>query len=282
LREIYREYDLRPAAQIIPQVVSNRFLRAAYSERQLQEVMVDFWQNHFNVYSGKAADRWFIPSYERDVLRKNALGNFRDLLVGTAQHPAMLFFLDNFQSVSPNATRPRNGRFAQLSRSDGSGDSRMVERLMQRTGASDAEIAQRIVRMRQGPAATQKRQKRGINENYARELMELHTLGVDGGYTQKDIIEVAKCFTGWTIKDPRGYRRAAAKVIGSAVADQDALPQKAPSGGADSGEFFFNPRWHEGGTKTVLGQNINEGGIRDGLKVLDILANSPATARFIA
>ena len=101
--QYYSKYDLRPAREMLPQIVSNRVLRAVYSERQLQEVMVDFWQNHFNVFSGKAAVRWYIPSYERDVLRKNALGNFKDLVVGTAQHPAMLFYLDNFESISPNA-----------------------------------------------------------------------------------------------------------------------------------------------------------------------------------
>ena len=100
---LYAKYDLKPANQILPSIVANRVLRAVYSERQLQEVMVDFWQNHFNVFAGKAAVRWYIPSYERDVLRKNALGNFKDLVVGTAQHPAMLFYLDNFESVSPNA-----------------------------------------------------------------------------------------------------------------------------------------------------------------------------------
>src|SRR5215203_3778186 len=117
LREYYKEYDLRPANQLLPQITANRVLRAVYSEKQLQEVMVDFWQNHFNVYSGKAAVRWYIPSYERDVLRKNALGNFKDLVAGTAQHPAMLFYLDNFESVSPNAQANNNrgnGRLQQM------------------------------------------------------------------------------------------------------------------------------------------------------------------------
>jgi uncharacterized protein (DUF1800 family) len=244
LRSLYKDYDLKPAAEIIPQVVSNRVVRAVYSERQLQEVMVDFWQNHFNVFAGKAAVRWYIPSYERDVLRKNALGNFKDLLIGTAQHPAMLFFLDNFESISPNAQQD----------------------------------------MRRSVGSNQQKQKRGINENYARELMELHTLGVDGGYTQKDIIEVAKCFTGWTIADPRGYRKAAASVIkGDAGRRTDRLRQRMGiPADVDSGEFFFNSRWHENGSKTVLGQKVDDGGIKDGLKVLDILINSKATAKFIA
>jgi len=255
LNELYREYDLRPAAQLMPQVAANRVLRAVYSERQLQEVMVDFWQNHFNVFSGKAAVRWYIPSYERDVLRKNALGNFKDLLTGTAQHPAMLFYLDNFESVSPTAqtpNRPGNGRLRQP--------------------------------LRPQQQQQQRRPQRGINENYARELMELHTLGVDGGYTQTDIVEVAKAFTGWTIADPRGYRRSAANMItGEENRRLDRLQRLAGvPDDLESGEFYFNERWHEKGSKSVLGQKIDEGGVKDGLKVIDILVEHPSTAKFIA
>lgn len=286
IRELYEKYDLKPAAQIIPQVAANRILRAAYSERQLQEVMVDFWQNHFNVFAGKAAVRWYIPSYERDVLRKNALGNFKDLLVGTASHPAMLFYLDNFESVSPNAQS--NGQNAQrlqrLMQNGGQITPQMRDRIRQQTGATDAQIDQRIRDMRQNPQAAQQRQRRGINENYARELMELHTLGIDSAYTQRDIIEVAKCFTGWTIADPRGYRRAAAAMIEGTegrrigrIQRQQGVPDDV-----ESGEFYFNSRWHEGGAKTVLGQKVDEGGVKDGLKVLDILANNEQTAKFIA
>ncbi len=210
LQALYREYDLRPANQILPQITANRVLRAVYSERQLQEVMVDFWQNHFNVFSGKAAVRWYIPSYERDVLRKNALGNFKDLVVGTAQHPAMLFYLDNFQSVAPNAQANGGNNRLQRQLQNGSLNPRMRERIKQRQGLTDAELDQRVKQMQ---TAGQRQRERGINENYARELMELHTLGVDGGYTQKDIVEVARAFTGWTIADPRGYRRSAAGMI---------------------------------------------------------------------
>lgn len=288
IAELYQKYDLKPAAQIVPQIVANRVLRAVYSERQLQEVMVDFWQNHFNVFAGKAAVRWYIPSYERDVLRKNALGNFKDLVVGTAQHPAMLFYLDNFESVSPNAQLGGNGqnaqRLQQIVRNGGQLNSRMRQQIKQRTGATDAQIDQRIKEMRDNPQATQQRQRRGINENYARELMELHTLGVDGGYSQKDIIEVAKCFTGWTIADPRGYRRAAAATIqGTEDRRMDRLQrlQGVPDD-VESGEFYFNSRWHEGGAKTVLGQKVDEGGVKDGLKVIDMLVTHPSTAKFIA
>ena len=279
LQALYQKYDLRPAQQILPQIVTNRFLRAVYSERQLQEVMVDFWQNHFNVFAGKSAVRWYIPSYERDVLRKYALGNFRDLLLATAQHPAMLFYLDNFESVSPNAESNQANTRLQLLLRSGRLTSAMREQIKARQGISDAELDRRIEQMRQAS-----QQRRGLNENYARELMELHTLGVDGGYTQKDIIEVARAFTGWTIADARGYRRVAAEVIRGD--ENRRLERLRRFSGVpdelDSGEFYFNPRWHDNAPKYVLGQKIDEGGIKDGIKVIDILARHPSTAKFIA
>ena len=286
LQALYKEYNLRPANQLVPQIVANRLLRAVYSERQLQEVMVDFWQNHFNVYSGKAAVRWYIPSYERDVLRKNALGNFKDLVVGTAQHPAMLFYLDNFQSVSPNA-RMGGGNAAALRQlaENGKLRPRMRERLKEQYGLSDEQLDQRLKQMleNQRDPQNQQRRQRGINENYARELMELHTLGVDGGYSQKDIVEVARAFTGWTIADPRGYRRAAASMIqGNEDRRTERLQRQAGIEDIESGEFFFNERTHEKGPKMVLGQKVDEGGVNDGMKVIDILVGSPATAKYIA
>jgi uncharacterized protein (DUF1800 family) len=187
-----------------------KLLRAIYSSRQLDEVLTDFWFNHFNIYLEKGADRYMVTAYERDVIRPHVLGKFKDLLVATAQSPAMLFYLDNWESVSDNAP---------------------------------ARLA--------GPAAGK---KQGLNENYGRELMELHTLGVDGGYTQQDVTEVARCFTGWTIRQPQ-----------------------------QGGGFFFNPRMHDRGEKHVLGVTIPAGGgMDDGLKVIDILAKHPSTARFIS
>ena len=290
INELYRKYDLRPAAQLLPQIVSNRVLRAVYSERQLQEVMVDFWQNHFNVFSGKAAVRWYIPSYERDVLRKNALGNFKDLVVGTAQHPAMLFYLDNFQSaapVAPNAAANANiERLERLVQNGRPLPEQARERLKRQFNLDDAQLDQRLREMRASGSVSLRPQQnqRGINENYARELMELHTLGVDGGYTQKDIVEVARAFTGWTIADPRGYRRAAAATIQGTeeqrfnrLQRQMGIPEDVESGG-----FFFNPRMHDTGSKSVLGQQITDGGIKDGLKVIDILVSHPSTAKHIA
>jgi len=160
----------------------------------------------------------------------------------------------------------------------------MRARLRQQ-GLTDAQIDQRVAQLSNNPQGkAQNRPQRGINENYARELMELHTLGVDGGYTQKDIVEVAKAFTGWTIADPRGYRKSAANMIQGDEDRRLARLQRAAGFPDDieSGAFYFNDRWHEKGAKYVLGQKIDEGGMKDGLKVIDILVNSPATAKFIA
>jgi uncharacterized protein (DUF1800 family) len=234
VEDYYRENGLQRPQRIIAELQASRILRAVYSERQLQEVMVDFWTNHFNVFFGKGADRWLLPAYDRDTIRPHALSKFSTLLQATAQSPAMLFYLDNFQSVSPDA--------------------------------------------RQRPRAQQ--QRRGINENYARELMELHTLGVDGGYTQKDVQEVARCFTGWTIFQPRGGGAAVNAILGEAGRNRT---ERGSAGSLRAGTFFFNTRTHDDGEKIVLGQKIpSGGGIKDGLAVLDILSRHPSTAKFIA
>jgi len=210
-----------PQQVVAEELMQAKIIRATYSERQLEEVMTDFWMNHFNVFIGKGADHYELTSYERDVIRSRALGKFEDLLVATAQSPAMLFYLDNWLSVGP-----------------------------------DSDFAQGIRRDRRGrlrfPPQRAKRQQSGLNENYGRELMELHTLGVNGGYTQKDVTEVAKVFTGWTLKEPR-----------------------------QGGGFFFDERKHEPGTKIVLGHKIKENGEDEGREVLRILARNPATAKFV-
>jgi uncharacterized protein (DUF1800 family) len=198
-----------PAAQRQPSrnLAQAKLYSAIESDRQLEQVLADFWFNHFNVDASKGADRYLIASYDRDAIRPHVLGKFRDLLEATATSPAMMFYLDNWQSTvaRPNARQPKQAA-------------------------------------------------RGLNENYARELMELHTLGVDGGYTQKDIVEVARCFTGWTIDQPR---------LG--------------------GPFTYNDRMHDKGEKTVLGVTIPAGGGKgDGETVLDMLAQQPSTAKFIS
>ena len=192
----------RQANQLIVELSQQKLLRAVYSERQLQEVLTDFWFNHFNVDARKGLTRFLVTEYERDAIRPRVLGSFRDLLGATARSPAMLFYLDNWLSADPDAAGGR----------------------------------------------------RGLNENYARELMELHTLGVDGGFTQQDVTEVARAFTGWTIDRPM-----------------------------KGGGFRFDARLHDSREKLVLGHRLKAGGGEsDGEQVLDILANHPSTARFIA
>src|SRR5512146_1816940 len=230
-----------PQAVIPSELMQAKLERAVYSERQLDEVMTDFWFNHFNVFIGKGPDRYLITSYERDVIRPHALGKFKDLLMATAQSPAMLFYLDNWQSVGPNSQ-------AALNR-DRMANGEMPERFGRRGRFARPLTQQQQDRLKQ---AAQKAPK-GLNENYAREVMELHTLGVNGGYTQKDVTDLAKILTGWTIQQPRR-----------------------------GGGFQFNERVHEPGTKYFLGQKFKEDGEKEGEKALEMLASNPATARFIS
>ncbi|HUQ81096.1 MAG TPA: DUF1800 domain-containing protein [Gemmatimonadaceae bacterium] len=221
----------RRSNQFVAELTSSRVARAVMSERQLQEVMVDFWENHFTVFAGKGQTRWYLTSYDRDVIRPNALGSFRTLLGAVAKSPAMLFYLDNAQSV-----------------------------------ADSSRARLRAARPR----------ARGLNENYARELMELHTLGVDGGYTQTDVIEVARALTGWSVRPPRQLRQLARDPRVRRIAE------RVPDDGR-AGEFVFRPETHDAEAKLVLGHKLKAGrGIEDGEDVLDILARHPATAKFIA
>jgi uncharacterized protein (DUF1800 family) len=232
--------------RVFTDLAQQKILRAAYSERQLNEVMVDFWFNHFNVFAGKGQTRAYLTEYERDAIRPNALGTFRDLLGATAQSPAMLFYLDNWQSAAPG------GAPTSASANNRRGQSATAGRAFGRRGRFGMPPPGRTIA--DLPPAAQNRRPRGLNENYARELMELHTLGVDGGYTQKDVQEVARAFTGWTIANPR-----------------------------QGGGFQFDPRMHDDGEKLVLGHRLKAGGgKRDAEEVLDILAAHPSTAHFIA
>jgi|GEM_PF-32329 len=319
--------------QIYGEMVQQKLVRAVSSNRQLQEVMTDFWFNHFNVFAQKDADQWFVSSYERDVIRPLALGKFRDLLLATAQSPAMMFYLDNWLSFATDAKEPRppapprpanppppppmkqnpkpapgagsaataamempppkdntNARVIDdamlLAKVNGSAQTdNFKAQLANLKSETPTAMPEQQPANPQSPApqqakpdaqsppqmkpeasspqqaspappkpAPQPPRKRGVNENYARELMELHTLGVDGGYTQKDVQEVARCFTGWTIDRP--YQ---------------------------GGSFVYRPWMHDTGSKIVLGITIPAGGgMSDGLRVIDILVRHPSTARFIA
>ncbi|HZD95203.1 MAG TPA: DUF1800 domain-containing protein, partial [Candidatus Sulfotelmatobacter sp.] len=225
-REII-EAIVQPQAVVGGELSEAKLLRAIYSDRQLQEVMADFWFNHFNVFIGKGPDRYMLNAYEREVIRPHALGKFKDLLEATAKSPAMLFYLDNWQSVGPDSDLAVYGQ----------------QRRMGRRG-----------RFAPRPRPQQaKNRPSGLNENYAREIMELHTLGVDGGYTQKDVTELAKVLTGWSIDRPQ---------LG--------------------GSFHFNERAHEPGAKYVLGRKIGEHGEKEGEEMLEILSRHPSTAKFIS
>jgi len=216
----------RAAPDKRPQVILNELMmakltRAIYSERQLQEQLTDFWFNHFNIFANKDQDIFLVGAYERDAIRPNTLGKFREMLGATAHSPAMLIYLDNWLSADPAA----------------------IERAKHATPEQ-----KRAWKDLPGYG-----NKRGLNENYGRELMELHTLGVDGGYSQQDVIQVAKCFTGWTVRDP-----------------------------GSKPEFVFDPRIHDAAPKVVLGKKIRDGGQRDGEKVLDLLVAQKATAHHLS
>src|SRR5499433_911660 len=209
-QEMLERYPMekRPA-RIAGELQAAKVVRAVTSERQLEELMVDFWFNHFNVFANKGDVRWYVAAYEREAIRPYAMARFPNLVRATAHHPAMLFYLDNWLSAKPDF----------------------------------------IV-----PAGPNRGKRAGLNENYARELMELHTLGVDGGYTQQDVTEVARAFTGWTIDRPR-----------------------------DTARFVFRPAMHDRGEKKILGMQLPAGGgLSDGERVLGLLIHHPSTARFIA
>ncbi len=225
-----------PQGVIADELIQAKMLRAIYSERQLQEVMTDFWFNHFNVFVGKGADRVLLTNYEQDVIRPRAMGKFEDLLMATAKSPAMLFYLDNWLSVGPNSMQ--------------------AEGIPSRRGGPYGPYGRprRFPGPGQNPNANEKRKRNsGLNENYGRELLELHTLSVNGGYSQRDVTEAAKVFTGWTIDKP-----------------------------FEGGSFRYDPSKHEPGPKFVLGHRIKPKGEDEGKELLHMLATSPQTAHFIS
>lgn len=245
LRNYMQEKGLRPEQDLIRQFICQKVVRAAYSQNQLREVMTDFWFNHFNVSITKNDCSVYIPAYERDIIRPGVFGHFGDLLLQTARSPAMLYYLDNFSSAAPvpEGEGP-SGAMIQ-------GDSSMT-------------------------AIVQKARKaRGLNENYAREVMELHTLGVDGGYTQQDVTQAARVLTGWTVYPMRKEGKDLAGKYGD-----DRLARK---GFVHDGDFWFNANRHDKGEKMVLGKHFGpNGGYQEGVELLYMLAHHPSTAGFIA
>jgi uncharacterized protein (DUF1800 family) len=223
--------DSKRPQRVVAELAMAKVTRAIYSERQLQQVLDDFWFNHLNVFAGKGEDRYYLTSYERDVIQPHTLGKFKDLLTASAKSPAMLFYLDNFLSADPRAAQRQ-----------------AAERAMRQQARNRG-----FGRPTPPPGQQKKPNERGLNENYGRELMELHTLGVDGGYTQKDVTEVARCFTGWTIEKPR-----------------------------ETPQFKFDERLHDPDPKVVLGKKIHAGGMKDGEEVIDLLVHDASTARFIS
>jgi uncharacterized protein (DUF1800 family) len=280
-----RELQMRNPARLMGDLVGAKLTRAVYSERQLEEVMTDFWFNHFNVFFGKGIDRYLIADYEREAIRPHVFGRFEDMLRATARHPAMLFYLDNWTSAVPDSMNPdafrRRAQADQLVRRIRTMSREQKDQLV-RNGRITREQLERLERGEPiVPAPQQRGRERGINENYARELMELHTLGVDGGYTQRDVVEVARAFTGWTFvrpnQNPQQRPAPPRPLLGRPPLGRP-LPREV-----DEVEFVFRQEMHDPGEKVVLGTRLRGGrGMEDGEEVLRMLARHPSTARFIA
>lgn len=240
-RQIIKKYmdekGLRPQQELYRQFISQKILRAAYSQNQVQEVLTEFWFNHFNVSLDKGQCAEFIPAYERDVIRPNVFQDFNVLLLATAKSPAMLRYLDNFSSAGP-MEMPKNAKVKKPANNN-----------------------------------------RGLNENYAREVMELHTLGVDGGYSQQDVTQAARVLTGWTIAPMNdGYSDGMKKIM-----ENSSREKLLSAGYVFDGDFMFVPNRHDKGEKTVLDKYFPEGGgYEEGVTLLNMLANHPSTAKFIS
>ena len=253
LASYMRDNGYKPQQELYREFINQKILRAVYTNNQVQEVMTDFWFNHFNVSITKNQCAEFIPAYERDVIRPNVFGKFSDLLVATAKSPAMLFYLDNFSSsgvqLNQREQNPKNKK-----------------RL-----SSNAKDKVKT------PA---KKNAQGLNENYAREVMELHTLGVDGGYTQHDVTEAARVLTGWTVVPFNSYNTGGNIVK---LIETEGDEQLTKRGFVHDGDFLFVPNRHDNGEKTVLGHKFPAGGgYMEGVDLLNMLATNKATAKFIS
>lgn len=261
LQNYMQQNGMKPEQELFRQFINQKILRAAYSNNQLQEVMTSFWFNHFNVSITKNDCAQFIPAYERDVIRPNALGKFNDILLATAKSPAMLYYLDNFSSSASNDDVKSNKGI-------------MRRRLMQNMNDQSADTGRRAALMNKLQKA---KKAQGLNENYAREVMELHTLGVDGGYTQQDVTQAAKVLTGWTVYPMGQYGKTAKNIM-----DKAGDNRLESRGFVHDGDFLFNANRHDKSEKVVLGKHFGpDGGYQEGEQLLSMLAHNHATAKFI-
>jgi uncharacterized protein (DUF1800 family) len=263
LKKIMDAQGYKPPQELQRQIVNQKIVRAAYGQNQLQEVLTDFWFNHFNVSLTKGQCQQFVMTYERDAIRPNVLGNFETILEATAKHPAMLEYLDNASSVSMDNEMARNQEKNNVAR--------IAKQRMEAMAKNDTTMAGKLMQQ-----AMNARRTAGLNENYAREIMELHTLGVDGGYTQKDVTTVARALTGWSImplyKDGPGTKLLQAAGPGFL----------ARKGFAVEGDFLFRADKHDESEKTILGRTFPaNGGFQEGKEVLQMLSMHPSTAKFI-
>ena len=251
---------MKPQQELYRQLYNQKILRATYSENQLREVLTDFWFNHFNVSTTKNDCAEFILAYERDVIRPNVTGKFGDLLLATAKSPAMLYYLDNFSSSGANANMntPQQQRRYEM---------------LKKQSADNPQMADAMQKLEKVKKA------QGLNENYAREVMELHTLGVDGGYTQQDVTQAAKVLTGWTVV-PMGQYGGGGNAINKAMNNVSDDRLKA-RGVIRDGDFLFTVNRHDSGDKMVLGKHFSNEGYQEGVQLLDMLAHHQSTAKFI-
>lgn len=265
LLQLMKQQGQEPLQELNRQLINQKIIRAAYSPNQLKEVLTDFWFNHFNVSLSKGASQHFVLSYERDAIRPYVTGNFYELLIHTAQHPAMLEFLDNAGSVSNNNELSKKREQSLAARRV---KQRMESMAEDSTNPRQAEMKQVLARANM----------QGLNENYAREVMELHTMGVEGGYTQQDVTQVAKALTGWTVR-PLDKEGAAAKMKQAA----GPMAKVAEKDNVTLDDFLFRANRHDEGEKNILGKLYPaNGGYQEGVQVLQQLASHPSTAAFIS
>ena len=273
LKKLQTDYGFRPLQELQRELINQKVIRAVYSDAQLKEVLTDFWFNHFNVSLTKNQVQQLVLPYERDAIRPNVLNNFSSILFATAKHPAMLLYLDNALSISnDNAYAKRQLKAAQRLL-----DLNAAKKMLAAATVSEDSMQKMDAMENQMTTQIKKRKSQGLNENYAREVMELHTLGVNGGYTQSDVTELARALTGWGVK-PMYEEGPLAKRFSNATPDQ--LMRR---GLQVEDCFLYSGEKHDENAKTILGKTFPaNGGYNEGMEALAMLASHPATARFIA